>query len=49
MTSKIYLASEGSERDTIRGIQIRGGAVRIYIYVWRYVCHNSSAWHAYVM
>ena len=21
----------------------------IYIYVWRYVCHNSSACHAYVM
>ena len=20
-----------------------------YIYVWRYVCHNSSACHAYVM
>ena len=23
--------------------------VYIYIYVWRYVCHNSSACHAYVM
>ena len=21
----------------------------IYIYIWRYVCHNSSACHAYVM
>ena len=21
----------------------------IYIYVWRYVCHNSSACHAYIM
>ena len=21
----------------------------MYIYVWRYVCHNSSACHAYVM
>ena len=21
----------------------------IYVYVWRYVCHNSSACHAYVM
>ena len=26
------LASERSERDTIRGVQIRAGAVRIYIY-----------------
>ena len=23
--------------------------VYIYIYVWRYICHNSSACHAYVM
>ena len=36
-----------SEQDTIRGVQIRAGAV--YIYVWRYVCHNSSACHVYVM
>ena len=43
------LASERNERDTIRGVQIRAGAVYIYIYVWRYVCHNSSACHAYVM
>ena len=43
----ILLASERSERNTIRGVQIRAGAV--YIYVWRYVCHNSSACHAYVM
>ena len=43
------LASERSERDTIRGVQIRAGAVRIYIYVWRYVCHISSACHVYVM
>ena len=28
------LASERSERDTIRGVQIRAGAVYIYIY-WR--------------
>ena len=28
-----YLASERSERDTIRGVQIRAGAVRIYIYI----------------
>ena len=45
------LASERSERDTIRDVQIQAGAVYIYIYiyVWRYVCHNSSACHAYVM
>ena len=30
------LASERSERDTIRGVQIRAGAVRIYIYI--YMC-----------
>ena len=35
-----------SERDTIRGVQTRAGAVRN---VWRYVCHNSSACHVYVM
>ena len=43
------MASERSERDTISGVQIRAGAVCIYVYVWRYVCHNSSACHAYVM
>ena len=49
------LASERSERDTIRGVQIRACAVYIYIYiyiyiyVWRYVCHISSACHAYVI
>ena len=43
------MASERSEQDTIRGVQIRAGAVYIYIYVWRYVCHNSSACHVYVM
>ena len=44
-----YFASERSERDTTGGVQIRAGAVYIYIYVWRYVCHNSSACHVYVM
>ena len=34
------MASERSKRDTIRGVQI---------YVWRYVCHNSSACHVYEM
>ena len=42
-----WRASEASE--TIRGVQIRACAVSIYIYVWRYVCHNSSTCHAYVM
>ena len=31
-----YLASERSERDTIRGVQIRAGAVYIYIYIYMY-------------
>ena len=47
----IYLASERRRRYTIRGVQILAGAVYIYVCVcvWRYVCHNSSACHAYVM
>ena len=40
------LASERSERDTIRGVQIRDGAVYICM---GYVCHISSACHAYVI
>ena len=43
------MASERSERDTIKGVQIRAGAVYVYIYVWKYVCHNSSACHVYIM
>ena len=31
--STVLLASKRSERDTIRGVQIRAGAVRIYIYI----------------
>ena len=27
----------------------KGGIFIIYMYVWRYVCHNSSACHVYVM
>ena len=42
----MLLASERSKRDTIRGVQIRADA---YIYVLRYVCHNSSACHVNVM
>ena len=30
------------------GVQIQAGAVYICIYVWRCVCHNSSACHAYI-
>ena len=44
-----WRASEASE--TLSGVYkfelVR--YVYIYIYVWRYVCHNSSACHAYVM
>ena len=36
-TSYPLLASERSERDTIRGVQIRAGAVRIYISVYIYL------------
>ena len=43
----VLIGSKQSERDTIRGVQIRAGAV--YIYVWRYVKQNSSTCHAYVM
>ena len=44
-----WRASEASE--TLSGVY-KFELVRyiyIYIYVWRYVCHNSSACHAYVM
>ena len=33
---RYILASERSERDTIRGVQIRAGAVRICIYIYMY-------------
>ena len=42
------LASERSERDTIRGVQIRADAVYICICMEVRV-PNSSACHAYVM
>ena len=34
-----------------QGLQIRAGAVYVYIYICMevHVCHNSSACHAYVM
>ena len=38
--------SERSKQDTIRGVQIRDGAVHIY---WMYVWHNSSACHTYIL
>ena len=44
-----WRASEASE--TLSGVY-KFELVRymcIYIYVWRYICHNSSACHAYVM
>ena len=34
--SLTLLASKRSERDTIRGVQIRAGAVYIYIYIYIY-------------
>ena len=45
MTSSDWRASEASE--TLSGVY-KFELVR-YIYVWRYVCHNSGACHAYVM
>ena len=45
-----WRASEASE--TLSGVQIRAGAVYVYIYILyggTYVCHNSSACHAYIM
>ena len=42
LRERLLLASERSERDTIRGVQTRADAVRIYIYIcMRYVCHNT--------
>ena len=37
------LASERSERDTIRGVQIRAGAVYIYIYIYIYMYGGTYA------
>ena len=45
MYNNNWRASEASE--TLSGVY-KFELVR-YIYVWRYVCHNSSACHAYVM
>ena len=56
----LLLASEQSERDTIRGVHIWAGAVRIYMYMEMftthaysvhiyYVCYNSSACYVYKM
>ena len=44
-----WRASEASE--TLSGVYKFEVVQYIYIYmcVWRYVCHNSSACHAYVM
>ena len=42
-----WRASEASE--TLSGMYKFELVRYIYIYVWRYVCHNSSACHAYVM
>ena len=46
-----WRASEASE--TLSGVYkfelVRYMCIYIYIYVWRYVCHNSSTCHAYIM
>ena len=42
-----WRASKASE--TLSGVYKFELVRYIYIYVWRYVCHNSSACHAYVM
>ena len=46
MNTLRLLASERSERDTIRGVQIRADAVRIYIYILipPYVTFNARDW-----
>ena len=42
-TCMILLASERSERDTIRGVQIRADAVRVYIYIYIYIYGSTCA------
>ena len=50
-------SSSGTSRDYWRASETLSGVYKfdlvryiyIYIYVWRYVCHNSSACHSYVM
>ena len=39
----ILLASERSERDTNRGVQIRAGAVRTYIYLITSLLRNIAS------
>ena len=43
------LASEQSERDTTRGVQIRAGTIYVYIYMYGGWHNSSSACHAYIM
>ena len=38
-----------SERDTIRGVQIRAGAVYVYMYIYIYGYGGTCACHAYIM
>ena len=42
-----WRASEANE--TLSGVNSSWCGTYIYIYVWKYVCHNSSACHVYVM
>ena len=43
LTLTLLLASERSERDTIRGVQIRACAVYIYIYIYVYMYGGTYA------
>ena len=36
----MLLASERSEQDTIRGVQIRAGVVYVYIYIYGGTCNK---------
>ena len=48
---EIYYWRASEANETLSGVYIYVLVryICIYIYVWRYVCHNSSACHAYIM
>ena len=46
---RTYLKSRLNTNMTELARFARSLITSIYIYVWRYVCHNSSACHAHVM
>ena len=39
-----YIIGERNERDIIRGVQIRAGAVYVYLYHVTYVTFNVRDW-----